>query len=136
MDGSRSFRPHCDAALRQRGSLTVWFTDEAIERWRAEPRTTPGGQPAYSSLAILTALTLKAVFRLALRQTEGLIGFIIGLLGLAVKQPGNGPLYRRPIGALTHFWCMQQNSDSHKALISMRTSGLRVQTTEVHPIFD
>ncbi len=33
-----------DASLRQRGSLTVWFTDEAIEGWRAEPRTTQGGQ--------------------------------------------------------------------------------------------
>ncbi len=63
-----------DAALRQRGSLTVWFTDEAIEAWQAEPRTTPGGQPHYSALAITTALTLRAVFRLALRQTEGLIG--------------------------------------------------------------
>src|SRR4051812_32394401 len=42
--------------------------------WRAAPRTTPGGQPWYSPLAILTALTLRAVFRLALRQTEGLIG--------------------------------------------------------------
>ena len=30
----------CDAALRQRGSLTVWFTEEAIAAWRAEPRTT------------------------------------------------------------------------------------------------
>ena len=71
-----------DASLRQRGSLTVWFTDEAVAAWHAEPRTTPGGQPHYSALAILTALTLKAVFRLALRQTEGLIGSIIGLLGL------------------------------------------------------
>src|SRR6188472_1832800 len=35
-----------DASLRQRGSLTVWFSDEAIEGWRAAPRTTPGGQPA------------------------------------------------------------------------------------------
>jgi hypothetical protein len=34
-----------DASLRQRGSLTVWFTDEAIAGWRAAPRTTPGGQP-------------------------------------------------------------------------------------------
>jgi hypothetical protein len=32
-------------ALRQRGSLTVWFTDEAITAWKAAPRTTPGGQP-------------------------------------------------------------------------------------------
>jgi hypothetical protein len=39
-----------DAALRQRGSLTVWVTDEAVQAWRAEPRTTRGGQPDYSPL--------------------------------------------------------------------------------------
>ena len=50
-----------DAGLRARGSLTVWFTAEAIEAWRAAPRTTRGGQPCYSPLAILTALTLRAV---------------------------------------------------------------------------
>jgi hypothetical protein len=75
--------------------LTVWFTDEAIESWRAAPRTTPGGQPWYSPLAILTALSLRAVFRLALRQTEGLIGSIIGLLGLALAVPDHSTLSRR-----------------------------------------
>ncbi len=84
-----------DASLRQRGSLTVWFTDEAIEGWRAEPRTTPGGQAWYSSLAILTALTLRTVFRLALRQTEGLIGSVIGLLGLDLAVPDHSTLCRR-----------------------------------------
>ena len=84
-----------DAALRQRGSLTVWFTDEAIAGWRAEPRTTSGGQPWYSPLAILTGLTLCAVFRLALRQTEGLICSIIGLLGLALAVPDHSTLSRR-----------------------------------------
>ena len=58
-----------DASLRQRGSLTVWVTKEAIAAWAAEPRTSRGGQRTYSALAILTALTLRAVFRLALRQT-------------------------------------------------------------------
>jgi hypothetical protein len=60
-----------DASLRQRGSLTVWFSEEAIAAWQAEPRTTRGGQPHYSALAIQTALTLRAVFRLALRQPRG-----------------------------------------------------------------
>src|SRR5947208_6040972 len=82
-----------DAGLRQRGSLTVWFTDEAIAAWRAEPRTTPGGQPWYSPLAILTSLTLRAVFRLGRRQREGLIGSILRLLGLAV--PDHTTLSRR-----------------------------------------
>ncbi len=84
-----------DAALRQRGSLTVWFTDEAIEAWQAEPRTTPGGQPHYSALAITTALTLRAVFRLALRQTEGLVGSILQLLGLDLPVPDHSTLSRR-----------------------------------------
>jgi Transposase DDE domain len=84
-----------DAALRQRGSLTVWFTEEAIAAWRAEPRTTPGGQPNYSVLAITTALTLRAVFGLALRQTEGLIGSIIDLLGLDLAVPDHSALSRR-----------------------------------------
>ncbi len=84
-----------DAALRQRGSLTVWFSDEAIAAWRAEPRTTRGGQPRYSALAITTALTLRAVFRLALRQTEGLIGSILQLLGLDLAVPDHSTLSRR-----------------------------------------
>jgi len=87
--------PDYDASLRQRGSLTVWFTAEAVEAWAAEPRTTRGGQPWYSALAILTALTLRAVFRLAFRQTEGLIGSIIGLLGLALRVPDHTTLSRR-----------------------------------------
>ena len=84
-----------DAALRQRGNLTVWFTDAAIAAWRGAPRTTPGGQPSYSDLAIATALTLRAVFRLALRQTEGLIGSIIHLLGLELAVPDHSTLSRR-----------------------------------------
>jgi Transposase DDE domain len=84
-----------DAALRQRGSLTVWFSEAAIAAWKAAPRTTPGGQPHYSALAIMTALTLRAVFRLALRQTEGLIGSIIGLLGLDLAIPDHSTLSRR-----------------------------------------
>jgi Transposase DDE domain len=84
-----------EAGLRQRGSLTVWFTDEAIAAWRAEPRTTPGGQPWYSPLAILTALTLRAVFRLGLRQTEGLVGSILRLLGLELAVPDHTTLSRR-----------------------------------------
>src|SRR3954464_990494 len=87
--------PAYDASLRQRGSLTVWFTEEAIAAWKAEPRTTRGGQPWYSDLAILTALTLRAVFRLALRQTEGLIGSLMRLLGLDLPIPDHTTLSRR-----------------------------------------
>jgi hypothetical protein len=52
----------------------VWFTDAAIAIWKAEP----------GRIALLLgphdhdgALALRAVFHLALHQTEGLIGSII-----------------------------------------------------------
>jgi IS5 family transposase len=87
--------PEYDAALKRRGSLTVWFTDEAVQAWRAEPRTTPGGQPHYSALAITTALMLRMIFHLGLRQTEGLIESVIGLLGLDLSVPDHSTLSRR-----------------------------------------
>src|SRR4051812_26656069 len=94
MSGSEGagFRQRSPATRR---SLTVWFTDEAVDAWAAEPRTTRGGQPWYSALAILTALTVRAVFRLAFRQTEGLIGSVIGLLGLDLAVPDLSTLCRR-----------------------------------------
>src|SRR4051795_13587817 len=84
-----------DESLRRRGSVTFLFSDEAVEAWEAERRTSRGGQPAYSDLAILTALTFKAVVRLADRQTEGLIGSVIGLLGLDLAVPDHTTLCRR-----------------------------------------
>src|SRR6201995_1182648 len=84
-----------DAALRQPGSWTIWFTDEAIAAWRAEPRTTRGGQPCYSALAVKTALTVRAVFRLPLRQTEGLTEPVFPLLGLDLAVPDHSTLSRR-----------------------------------------
>src|SRR4051812_10226959 len=84
-----------NAALRQRGSLTVRFTEEAVAAWRAAAHDPRGVQPWYSPLAIPTALTLRAVFRLALRQTEGLIGSILRLLGLDLAVPDHTTSSRR-----------------------------------------
>ena len=88
-------RPAYDASLRQRGSLTMRVTDQAIVAWTAEPRTTRGGQSRYSPLAILTALTPRAGFRLAYRQPWRLIGSVIGLLVLNSCVPDHTTLSRR-----------------------------------------
>jgi hypothetical protein len=84
-----------DAGLRARGSPTVWLTAERVEAWRAEPRTGRGGQPRYYSLAITTALTLRAVYRLAMRQTEAMVGSILQLLGLDLATPDHSTWSRR-----------------------------------------
>src|SRR5919108_4621148 len=84
-----------EAGLRQRGSLTVWFSDDAVAAWRAAARSTPGGQPRYSAVAIETALTLRLVFHLAFRQTDGLIGSLLRLLDLDLPVPDHSTLSRR-----------------------------------------
>jgi len=80
--------------VEQRGSLTVWFTDEVIAAWAAAPPTTRGGQLWYSPLAILMALTIRTAFRLAYRQAEGLLGSIVDLLGLSLRVPDHTTLSR------------------------------------------
>jgi hypothetical protein len=84
-----------EAGLRQRGSLTIWFTEEAVTAWRAAPRTTPGGQARYSDLAIETSLILRTVFHQPLRQTEGLVGSLLELMGLDLPVPDHSTLSRR-----------------------------------------
>ncbi|WP_172428778.1 transposase [Azospirillum brasilense] len=84
-----------EAGLRQHGSLTIWFSEDAVQAWRAAPRTTRGGQPRYSAVAIETTLRLRALFHLAFRQTEGLIGSLMQLLQFDLPVPDHTTLRRR-----------------------------------------
>jgi len=63
-----------EESLRRRGDITIWFDDDAVGSWNALPSGRPGGQQEYSDLAILTSLTLRSLFHLGLRQTEGFPG--------------------------------------------------------------
>ena len=84
-----------EAGLRRRGSLTLWVSDEAIAAWRAAPRTTPGGQARYSETAIETALMVRLVFHQPLRQTEGLLGSLLELMGIDLPIPDHTTISRR-----------------------------------------
>jgi hypothetical protein len=90
----RNWREY-DAALRSRGSLTMWVTPDAIDCWAAVARTTRGGQSSYSDLAIETSLMLRLVFGQPLRQTEGLMASIFELLGVDIKAPDHSTVSRR-----------------------------------------
>ena len=99
-----------DIALRRRGSLTVWFTEAAIAAWKAEPR--------YSAVAMRTALTLRAVFRLALRQTEGRIVSLLRLLGLDLAAPDHSTYN---LGHTCNTWTVEA---LHVAGLPVTTSGV------------
>jgi hypothetical protein len=87
--------PEYEASLRRRGDLTVWLSDAALDAWQAPASGKPGGQLTYSDLAIEAALTIRMVFRLPLRQTEGFLRSLADLLGLGLPIPDHTTLSRR-----------------------------------------
>ncbi len=88
--------PEYDRALRNRGNLTVWFAEEAVAAWQADNIDKKrGGQPIYSDIAIETGLTLRSVYKLGLRQTEGFLEAIFDFMGLKLPIPDHTTLSRR-----------------------------------------
>lgn len=75
--------------------LAVWLSDDALESWRAAPSGRPGGQRTYANVAIEAALTIRMVFRLPLRQTEGFLRSLARLLNLEIPIPDHTTLSRR-----------------------------------------
>ena len=63
--------------------------------WQAPTGAKPGGQPIYSDLAIEVALTVRLVYGLPLRQTEGFLRSILTLLNLGLRIPDHTTLSRR-----------------------------------------
>ena len=93
--GTRNHRYHLrnwkeyNSALKARGSLTLWMDESAISNWIKKPRPgekrRPGAQTVYSDLAIKCLLTVKAVFHLPLRATEGFARSLIEIMRLSGK---------------------------------------------------
>ena len=74
-----------NAALRERGSLTVWF-DPGMA-WHAAPSGKRGRQQTFSDAAIQACLTIKVLFGLPLRQTTGMVTSILKMAGLDWPVP-------------------------------------------------
>ena len=87
--------PEYEKSLRDRGDITIWFSQEAIDTWTPEKTGKRGGQLLYSDLAIETALTLKMLYHQRLRQTEGFLGSLLKLMGLDLPCPDHTTLSRR-----------------------------------------
>jgi hypothetical protein len=84
-----------EAGLRRRGDLTVWLADEALAAWQAAPSGKPGGQQRYADIAIEAALTVRMVFHLPLRQTEGFLRSLAQMLDVDLPIPDHGDTWRR-----------------------------------------
>ena len=90
--------PVYNESLRQRGDVTVWLSSDVADAWFSDKRSTPGGQPVYSDLAISTCLTLGMVYNQPLRQTEGLLRGLTRIMDMDVPIPYFSTLSRRASG--------------------------------------
>ena len=87
--------PAYEAGLRHRADLTFWLDEAAFAGWQAPRRSTPGGQPRYSDLAVGLVLTSRLVLHLALRQAEAFSRSVLRLPGLDLAVPDHTTLSRR-----------------------------------------
>jgi hypothetical protein len=69
-------------ALVDRGRLTVWLSEDAIEGWKDQSPPQQGAQWIFTDLAIQTCLQIKVVYGLGLREAEGFIASLFELMGL------------------------------------------------------
>jgi hypothetical protein len=84
-----------DRALVQRGDITLWISEDAIASWKPAPTGKRGGQRKFSDHAIETALTLRLVFNLPLRQAEGFLRSVLSMMDVALEAPDHTTLSRR-----------------------------------------
>ena len=84
-----------DAALVRRGALTLWVEEATLQAWRYQGPNQRGAQFEYSDLAIECLLTLRAVYHLTLRATEGFARSLFEVMGLDLEVPDHTTLGRR-----------------------------------------
>ena len=87
--------PEYEHALGQRGDVTLWLSADAIDAWTPRPSRRRGGQRKFSDHAIETALTLRLVFGLPLRQAEGFLRSVLSVMRVDLDAPDHTTLSRR-----------------------------------------
>jgi IS5 family transposase len=109
----RNWREY-NKALVNRGSLTIWFDEESIAEWHNTPLSGQRGRPQdYSDTAIICALTLRNLFRLPLRATQGLVASLIELLHLPLSAPDYSTLCRRQSSLIIPEYKRKHNKPIH-----------------------
>ena len=84
--------PAYNQALVRRGDVTLWLTSEAIAAWTPGRSGRRGGQRRYSDLTIETAMTLRLLYHLPLRQAEGFLHALFGMMRLDLSVPDHTTL--------------------------------------------
>src|SRR3546814_54686 len=92
-------------SLKQRGSLTVWLSDDFEKSWIAEKEEKQvRGRPFfYSDTSMSLMLTLRQLFKLALRQLTGFLESLFTLIGKLLPVPEFSRLSKRMSTSLSRL---------------------------------
>jgi DDE family transposase len=115
--------PKYNAALIARGSLTLWVDEDALKAWRYTGPAQRGAQYVYADAAIKCVLTLRAVYHLALRATEGLARSLFALLEGTRPVPSSSTLSRRAAEVEVALGALSRSGPLHLVVDS---SGFKV----------
>ena len=115
--------PEYNKALRQHGNLTIWFTEEALAAWHPAKTGARGRPKEYSDLAIETALFIRRVFHLPLRQTEGFMNSLTRLMKSTIGIPDYSSICKRSISIPRHVLSQAMEPCS---LVIVDATGLKV----------
>lgn len=75
-------------SLVARGSITLWFSDVALNNWYHENGDGKRGRPfTYSDSTMELFLTIRELLRLPYRQTEGFVGGMLSLVADDLHVP-------------------------------------------------
>ncbi|EAO0636100.1 DDE transposase [Salmonella enterica] len=120
--------PTYNKALINRGSITFWLDDEAIQAWYESATPSSRGRPQrYSDLAITTVLVIKRVFRLTLRAAQGFIDSIFSLMNVPLRCPDYSCVSRRAKSVIpprkgAGYW-PGEYADRNRAVANQRMTG-------------
>jgi hypothetical protein len=82
-------------SLIERGSITLWISDDVLENWFGKKEGNVGRPKTYSDKTVELILTLGQLYQLPLRAVEGFVGSLCGLLGTLLTVPNYTTLSRR-----------------------------------------
>lgn len=112
-------------SLIQRGSITIWVEEKSLNKWYSSAHTCLAGRPAtYSDDAILMLLTLREVFKLALRSLEGFAKSLFDLMNLTLPIPSYTQISRR--AQTLHKRIKRLLNGNKKCHIIFDSTGLKV----------
>ena len=113
-------------SLKNRGSLTLWMSDDVIEQWYFKGKKQRGAQYKYSSECIEACCMIRKVYRLGLRQTQGLVESIVGILKLEMDVPDYTVICKRSkVLKISSVLVKRINKGEHLHIV-LDSTGLKV----------